>query len=151
MAWFNADDKMHSHPKPRKAGLEAMGLWLVCGTYSVESRRPGFVPAELVAGYPKGRAIARRLVKERLWAPAAGGWVFQHEDEFWTYRYHRIPVTQELREAVYARDGWKCLHCGSARDLSLDHIWPHSRGGSDTYTNLQTLCRSCNSKKGAKV
>lgn len=35
--------------------------------------------------------------------------------------------------------------------LSLDHIHPHSRGGSDQPENLQTLCRSCNSKKGARL
>lgn len=105
MPWFNIGGGLHSHPKARAAGLEAVGLWLVCGTYSVESRRPGFVPADLVTEYPKGKAIARRLVKAGLWVPAAGGWVFEHEDEFWTYRYRRVPVSQELREAVYARDG----------------------------------------------
>lgn len=151
MAWFNADDKMHSHPKPRKAGLEAMGLWLVCGTYSVESKRPGFVPADVVADYPGGRAAARRLVKAELWVGVPGGWEFLHEEEFWTFRYSRIPIPPALRSAVHDRDGWACLHCGSSEDLALDHIWPHSKGGSDTYENLQTLCRSCNSKKGART
>ncbi|WP_168928746.1 hypothetical protein [Sinomonas albida] len=36
MPWFNADSKMHSHPKIRAAGLEAMGLWPVSGTYAAE-------------------------------------------------------------------------------------------------------------------
>ena len=42
-----------------------------------------------------------------------------------------------------------CLHCGTRRYLSLDHIIAESRGGPSTIENLQTLCRSCNSKKGA--
>lgn len=151
MAWFNADDKMHSHPKPRRAGLEAMGLWVLAGTYSVESKRPGFVPAEFVTNYPRGRAAARRLSKAGLWASVPGGWGFLHEEEFWSFRYRRIPIPLALRAAIYARDGWACLHCGSRKDLSLDHIWPHSKGGSDTYSNLQTLCRPCNSRKGARV
>lgn len=63
----------------------------------------------------------------------------------------RPPILLALREAVYERDGHACLHCGALDGLSLDHIHPYSLGGSDTIDNLQTLCRSCNSKKGARV
>lgn len=55
------------------------------------------------------------------------------------------------RQFVYDRDGRKCLHCGTSEALSLDHIHPYSLGGSDEAANLQTLCRPCNSRKGAKV
>ena len=51
---------------------------------------------------------------------------------------------------VMQRDGWKCLRCGELRNLSKDHVVPISRGGSNSADNLQTLCRSCNSWKGAK-
>lgn len=60
-----------------------------------------------------------------------------------------IPDTLRLR--VYDRDGWVCLHCGTSEHLSLDHIHPYSRGGEDVLENLQTLCRSCNSRKGARI
>lgn len=63
----------------------------------------------------------------------------------------RPAIPARLREAVYARDGYQCLHCGSTEQLSLDHIYPYSMGGADTLENLQTLCRSCNSRKGARV
>jgi len=52
---------------------------------------------------------------------------------------------------VFARDGYQCLHCGSRNDLTVDHIVPVSRGGSDFLSNLQTLCRPCNSRKGARI
>lgn len=29
MPWFKVDDKIHSHPKARRAGLAAMGLSLI--------------------------------------------------------------------------------------------------------------------------
>ena len=35
-------------------------------------------------------------------------------------------------------------------DLCADHIVPESKGGITALENLQTRCRSCNSKKGAK-
>lgn len=60
-----------------------------------------------------------------------------------------IPI--EVRTSVYERDGYQCLHCGTTQSLSLDHIHPYSLGGEDIQDNLQTLCLSCNSKKGARV
>jgi HNH endonuclease len=41
-----------------------------------------------------------------------------------------------------------CVHCGSRTDLTLDHIIPLSRGGTDAWANCQLLCTTCNNKKG---
>ena len=62
----------------------------------------------------------------------------------------RVPIAPHLRQRVYDRDGRACVECGGRLALALDHIIPHSRGGEDTYENLQTMCRSCNSAKGAR-
>lgn len=64
-------------------------------------------------------------------------------------RRERIP--DALRTLVYERDGYRCVLCGTDESLSLDHIWPWSRGGRDTPDNLRTLCIPCNSRKGATV
>lgn len=67
MPWFNADDKMHSHPKSRAAGLEAIGLWLLAGTYCADYTTDGAVPLWFVESWPKGKQLAAKLVKVGLW------------------------------------------------------------------------------------
>jgi len=47
--------------------------------------------------------------------------------------------------------GGKCKHCGEVRPLTKDHIMPLSKGGSDDISNIQPLCRNCNSKKWATM
>lgn len=44
-----------------------------------------------------------------------------------------------------------CRECGSFETLGIDHIIPKSAGGSDESSNLQCLCRRCNSIKGANI
>lgn len=63
----------------------------------------------------------------------------------------RDPIPAAVRFFVFERDGYRCAQCGTAEDLTIDHIYPKSLGGADTEDNLQTLCRSCNSRKGARV
>lgn len=69
----------------------------------------------------------------------------------WKFAYRREPISPMLRERIYSRDGFACIECRSRTDLTLDHIYPWSLGGPDSEDNLQTLCRPCNSRKGATV
>ena len=61
-------------------------------------------------------------------------------------------ITQVKRLAIYLRDGLACAYCGSSVEdgaqLSLDHIVPHSHGGSNKEDNLVTCCKKCNSSRG---
>lgn len=65
--------------------------------------------------------------------------------------YRKKEIGAELRTAVFERDAYRCVHCGSHKSLCADHIYPEVLGGEATMENLQTLCRSCNSKKGCSV
>jgi hypothetical protein len=65
--------------------------------------------------------------------------------------YKKVVIPQWLRTEVFERDGYACKHCGVRKHLRADHILPESKGGPTTLDNLQTLCRSCNSRKGGRV
>jgi 5-methylcytosine-specific restriction endonuclease McrA len=41
----------------------------------------------------------------------------------------------------------RCLKCGERKPLTLDHVIPLSKGGTNTIDNCQPLCKSCNSGK----
>lgn len=56
-------------------------------------------------------------------------------------------ISQEVMNNVWNRDGGKCVICGSSERLEYDHIIPFSKGGSNTFRNIQLLCESCNRKK----
>jgi 5-methylcytosine-specific restriction endonuclease McrA len=66
-------------------------------------------------------------------------------------RKSRAPISRTKVIAVMRKSESKCVHCGSMDDLQIDHIIPHSRGGSDDLDNLQMLCQKCNASKGAKT
>lgn len=55
--------------------------------------------------------------------------------------------------ALIERDGYVCRHpgCSQLTDLTVDHIIPVSKGGTDDIANLRFLCRFHNSKKGANI
>lgn len=61
------------------------------------------------------------------------------------------PISERLRWQVFKRDGYACLSCGATEYLRADHVVPRSEGGPTEIGNLQTLCRSCNSRKGTKT
>ena len=63
----------------------------------------------------------------------------------------RPPIPREVVDAVYKRDGGRCVYCGSTENLQLDHIIPFSKGGATTLENLQLLCQKCNLGKSNHI
>lgn len=54
----------------------------------------------------------------------------------------------DLRKSVFERDLYRCRHCGTHTELTVDHIIPESKGGKHSIDNMQTLCHRCNCIKG---
>lgn len=72
-------------------------------------------------------------------------------------RNHNKRTTGKITKGTFGtlidRDGNKCLGCLKSPPevrLSIDHILPISRGGTNDISNLQILCVPCNSAKGAR-
>lgn len=66
-----------------------------------------------------------------------------------------LKADRSLAFRVFQRDGYRCVDCGSdgtepRNDLTVDHVRPVSLGGDNSLANLQTLCRSCNARKGVR-
>ena len=60
-------------------------------------------------------------------------------------------ISQDVKDRVWNRDNGKCVECGSNENLEFDHIIPFSKGGANTYRNLQLLCEHCNRSKSDKI
>lgn len=66
----------------------------------------------------------------------------------------RLAITNKQRQRIYLRDDYRCRHCGLTENLTLDHIQPLAGIGPKPWVRddeLQTLCRSCNARKGANA
>lgn len=60
------------------------------------------------------------------------------------------PVDRATRSAILSRDALTCGYCGKRGD-TIDHIFPRSRGGDDSWSNLITACFECNQKKADRL
>lgn len=73
------------------------------------------------------------------------------EGEIFPEANKRPPIPKEVVDAVWRRDGGRCVYCGSTENLHLDHIIPFSKGGDTSVENLQLLCQKCNLQKSNKI
>ena len=113
----------------------------------------GMYPADELAREfgREAERVAAQLLTFGLWQDVALGYLVTPYDGCRVVPERRVPIPAGVRLAIYERDGWMCVTCKSGDNLSLDHIIPWSLGGSDEFGNLQTMCRPCNSSKGARV
>ncbi len=81
----------------------------------------------------------------------SGEWLTWPNDSQRPSKPKKGVIRQSLRTAVFERDKYRCLRCGTHVDLRADHVFPESKGGEATLENLQTLCLPCNSWKGTKT
>ena len=100
----------------------------------------------------KGKAeVVEEL--DRPLCSAAARFPWPHVIRLLSYvRVPRIVQRKISRRALFARDGWRCVYCGtSGGRLTLDHVIPRSRGGDSVWENVVTSCAPCNLRKGNRL
>lgn len=119
---------------------EARRYWWCRGRFWWEDE--GLAAEDVFAlAFEREQRTARRL--ERAHAVVAA--------EALPERPRRAPIPQDVRRAVFDRDGGCCVECGATFDLQYDHVIPVALGGASTAENLQLLCAPCNQRKGAAL
>ena len=66
--------------------------------------------------------------------------------------YRKVPVRRHIvsRKNILLRDRYTCQYCHvkfPPIKLTLDHVYPKSRGGQATWENLVASCHPCNHRK----
>ena len=70
--------------------------------------------------------------------------------------YDRLPKKEVkfTRHNIFERDKNTCQYCGRVfdrKDLNLDHVIPHDRGGPTTWENIVCSCVECNTQKANRT
>ncbi len=63
-------------------------------------------------------------------------------------------MQQVSKKNILTRDCYRCMYCGqkgTGAELELEHVFPKSRGGKNTWENLVAACRKCNGRKGDRT
>ena len=82
--------------------------------------------------------MIHRFDTQALQNPEISGAEYQHGELF----------GYEVREYLLEKWGRKCAYCDAEHTpLTIDHIHPRSRGGSDRVSNLTIACHDCNQRK----
>jgi 5-methylcytosine-specific restriction endonuclease McrA len=67
----------------------------------------------------------------------------------------RVWNAERKKRILSSRDGGaRCRYCGvrkKLRRLTVDHVVPRSRGGTNSLTNLVLACEPCNRAKGDQI
>jgi HNH endonuclease len=122
----------------RLADHEALRLLECSHTGHTVEVRP---PEEILADLPPNAVPAGQPEEIRRVSPALA--VNLEKVDFLT--------TKTLRQAIHAREGGRCFYCLKRHTPSsrcLDHVVPLARSGRNSYRNLVSCCRECNSEKG---
>ncbi len=113
MTWFKVDDKLHTHVKAMRAGLDAMGLWALAGSYCAGHENGGVVEREQVSRLSgrRGPELARRLVEAGLWKLHALGWEFH---DWGSYQPSKETLAAKRRSGAERVARWNGKRAASA-------------------------------------
>lgn len=130
----------------RERLLEQQREWNACNAERLKSYR--------AARYQANREEICARERERYARVAAA------DPEKYRAKFHQRRAQIQSNGGTYTSEEWHilcsrygniCLRCYAKTKLTVDHIVPVSRGGSNSIENLQPLCRFCNATKSDKI
>jgi hypothetical protein len=84
---------------------------------------------------------------------SAGGEYFRVPKTVMVKKYVKLSRRNSpTKRNVFLRDDYTCQYCG-ANDvkMTIDHVFPKSRGGRESWENLVASCVVCNNRKGDRT
>lgn len=78
------------------------------------------------------------------------------KEENWALRdkLKKKYISKTTKHQLFKKFNYRCCECGATNKeatLTVDHIIPLVRGGTDDFTNLQVLCFDCNRDKDQDI
>lgn len=111
--------------------------------------------------FQKRQATMRIINQINKWINISGYWLEDvsidiramtdgYRSYGWQYQKSNR-LDENIRKAVIMRDGCKCMECGKSNcRLEVHHIKPRRNNGSNTMSNMITLCSKCHDKTEGK-
>lgn len=62
---------------------------------------------------------------------------------FKSKRSQSTDIPKEVKDAVWERDGKRCIFCGSSYARPEAHVLSREKGGLGVEKNIVTVCRRC--------
>lgn len=88
-----------------------------------------------------------RSLHQKGYLVKVGKGVYRYDPDFVKMRGLE-DFSPTIKEAIFKRDGYKCVICGRGKkdgvEIHADHIRPKDFGGKATFENGQTLCSQHN-------
>ncbi len=123
----------------RLVDLEALRLLECSNAGHVAEVR---LPEEILADHPPKVPAAQPQDSKRRRIPP--GLVVKLEEE-------NFLRTNALRHGIHAREAGRCFYCLrllAPQMKCIDHVVSRAQSGNNSYRNLVSCCRECNSQKG---
>ena len=73
-----------------------------------------------------------------------------HSTQHYLFNFHTTSPGEAKRMwRQKIKDKWdnQCAYCGSDEHLTIDHVVPRSKGGTDFTRNVVCACHECNQNK----
>ena len=124
---------------------------MLCSAYKINKKGVFAIGNIVLTDYALSCVFPYDNIKTRLEVLEQFGLIKRNEKNiqvfrFWDDRHDRNSTRyREWRTNVFERDNFRCVKCGTRKDLQAHHIktWKRSKELRYDITNGVTLCRKC--------